>query len=118
MEASVEQLLTLSEEEKRSNLPFVLEWLKVGEIERNEGLAELLLQYPAEITPFIFELLEGEAMDYDLKKWMMENVICKLPFFVKIALEEQLQRIAQLPTDEERKRKLHEVAQTVLDSFI
>lgn len=118
MEESLQQLMTLSEEEKRSNLPAVLEWLKEGKIEKNEGLAELLLQYPTEITPFIFELFEGKATDLDLKKWMLESVIINMPFFVKIALEEQLQRMAQLPTDEERKRKLHEVAQTVLDRFI
>lgn len=118
MEGNFEQWMTLSDEEKRSTLPSVFKWLKEGKIERNEGLAEALLQYPTEITPFIFELFGSEKIELNLKKWMLEKVICKLPFFVKIALEEQLQKMAQFPTDEERKRKLHEVAQNVLDGFI
>lgn len=110
--------LELPEEKLISEIPALFELLNEEKIVKTQALADLLIKFPNEITPYIFGLFESETINIRMKEWSLEEIIPKLPFFVKIALEDSLQRVAKAPTDAERKGGLDVKAENVLNSFI
>lgn len=118
MEKSISYFQTLSHEQLTTEIPVLFQLLNEEKVAKSQELAEFLLKYPNEITPYIFELFESDTPNMKLIEWTLETIIPQLPFFVKIALEDSLQRIAQSPTDEEKSLGLDEKALNVLNDFI
>lgn len=118
MDKSTDYFLTLTDEQVKNEIPLIFQRLMEGKIVKSQELADILLKFPNEITTYVFSILESETSDIEMKAWILEEIVPKLPFFVKIALEELLQKMAQTPTDEERSSGLDKKANIVLNSFI
>lgn len=116
MERTEDYFLALTDEQQKNEITVLFQLLKEEKIPKSMALAKILLKFPNEITPYIFDLFESDNMI--MKAWSLENVIPQLPFFVKIALEDALQRIAQSPSEEEQSVGLNEKAKNVLNGFI
>ncbi|WP_168193848.1 DUF5071 domain-containing protein [Lysinibacillus sp. SGAir0095] len=117
MEKTVVYFLELADEQLIIELPALFQLVKENKIMKTPALATRLLRFPNEITPFIFELFESDS-EIAMKEWSLDYLVPGLPFFVKIALEDVLQRIAQSPNEEEKLVKLDEKANSVLSDFI
>ena len=118
MEKREKYFAELNEEQLQIEIPELMKLLTENKLLKTQDLATLLLKFPNEITPFIFELFESPAADISMKEWSLEFIVPHLPFFVKIALEDELQRIVQSPTNEEKLVNLDEKAKSVLNGFI
>lgn len=118
MEKTTGYFLELTDEQFHNELPILFQLLNEEKITKSQDLAEILLKFPNEITPFIFDMFESGTSNIRLKVWSLETIVPQLPFFVKIALEDTLQRLANSPTDEEKLVGLDEKAATVLNGFI
>ena len=118
MERTKTYFLGLTDEQQQMEVPLIVQLLNENKLEKTQDLAMLLIKFPNEITPFIFELFETADKDISMKEWCLDFLVPQLPFFVKIALEEELQRIAHAPTIEEKKVNLDEKALSVLNDFI
>lgn len=118
LEKTEAYFIALTEEQLRSEIPILLQLVRDNKIEKTQVLAELLLDFPTEITSFIFEIFESESTSIRLKEWSLDFIVPKLPFFVKISLEDALQRIAQSPAADEKLVRLDEKAKNVLNGFV
>lgn len=110
--------LELTDEQLIFEIPSLFLLLNGNKIMKTKSLANCLLKFPNEITPYIFELFESDTSDLRMKEWSLDYIVPQLPFFVKIALEDVLQRIAQSPSEAEKRVKLDEKAASVLSGFI
>ena len=118
MEKTEAYFLELIEAQLLDEIPVIFQMFNENKLTKTKELADQLLKFPNEITPHIFDLFEINATAIDMKEWSLDYLVPQLPFFVKIALEDALQRMAQAPTDEERSRNLQQKAKNVLDNFI
>ena len=118
LEKTEAYFLELTEEQVIDEIPVIFRMLDENKLTKTKELADQLLKFPNEITPHIFDLFESDATAIDMKEWSLDYLVPQLPFFVKIALEDSLQRIAQAPTAQEQSRNLQQKAKNVLDNFI
>ncbi|MDN4493296.1 DUF5071 domain-containing protein [Ureibacillus aquaedulcis] len=118
MEKTIEEFLAMTDEQLRSEIPLLLQLVDEKKVENIQMVAELLLKFPTEITPFIFELFESESTSITMKEWSLDYIVPQLPFFVKIALEDALQKIVHSPTDDEKLAELDQKAMDVLNGFV
>ena len=118
MEKTKAYFLGLADEQLQMEVPLIIQLLSENKLAKTQDLAKLLNKFPNEITPFIFEVFESAEKDISTREWCLDYLVPQLPFFVKIALEEQLQRIAHAPTMEEKSVNLDEKALSVLNNFI
>ena len=118
MEKIETYFLELTDKQQQMEIPLLVQLLNEKKLEKTQDLAMVLTKFPNEISPFIFELFETVEKDISMKNWCIEFLVPQLPFFVKIALEEELQRIAHAPTIEEKKVNLDIKALSVLNNFI
>ncbi|MCM3389951.1 DUF5071 domain-containing protein [Ureibacillus chungkukjangi] len=118
MEKTETYFLGLTNEQLQNEVPLIVQLLNENKLVKTQDLAKLLIKFPNEITPFIFEVFESAEKDISMKEWCLDFLVPQLPFFVKIALEELLQRIAHAPTIEEKSANLDDKALSVLNNFI
>ncbi|MFC7684708.1 DUF5071 domain-containing protein [Ureibacillus sp. GCM10028918] len=118
MEKTEDYFLAMTSEQLRNEFPLLLQLVSENKLMKTQTLAELLLKFPTEITPFIFELFESKSSNISVKEWSLDYIVPQLPFFMKIALEDALQRIAQSPTDDEKLVGVDLKAKNVLNGFI
>lgn len=120
--SEIEKLLndqaTLSNEEIEPYLSTLFQLLKDESLPLTEQIAEVMLRFTTEITSFLFDVFGDSGESVKLKASSLEYLVPKVPFFVKIALEDELQRIANNPTEEEKEVNLDKKAQEVLGGFI
>ena len=110
--------LGLTDDEFINEIPTLFRLLNEEKLEKTQALADCLLKFPTEMTPFIFEVFETNDFNVTMKEWSLDFIVPQLPFFVKIALEDVLQRMAQSPSEEEKLALLDEKANSVLSGFI
>ncbi len=118
IEKLLQQHSLLSNEEIEPHLITLFQLLKDGNLQLTEQIAEMMLRFPTEITPFLFDVFGNAEQFVELKLESLQYLIPKVPFFVKIALEDELQRIANNPTDKEKEAELDKKAEEVLNGFI
>ncbi|WP_185807828.1 DUF5071 domain-containing protein [Lysinibacillus telephonicus] len=110
--------LTLTSDNAEPHLLQLFQLLKDGKISLTNQIAEVMLRFPTEITPFLFDVFGNLEESVDLKAACLQLLVPNVPFFVKIALEDELQRIANNPTEEEKGINLDKKAHEVLNGFI
>lgn len=110
--------LTLENENAEPHLMKLFQLLKGGKISLTNQIADVMVRFPTEITPFLFDVFGNLEESVDLKAECLEHLVPNVPFFVKIALEDELQRIVNDPTEEEKGINLDNKAHEVLNSFI
>ena len=112
--AAVEQLMQAAPEDVVPLLPELLTWVQDFNWPVAQPVAELLLQFPNELTVLIADVLDGD--DYDWQYWLLLKIIPRMPFYSKMAFYEQVERIAAL--QDPQLKEYAEAAQQALHSFM
>ena len=110
---AVQHLKALPAEQVVPLLPDIMTWMQDMNWPVAKPVVELLLMYPNEITPLVLQVLEGD--DEMWIYWCLEQLVVKLPFYLKLVLHDAVEQIAN------GARGFHEdivgLAQQALQSF-
>ncbi|BDH62172.1 hypothetical protein MTP04_23020 [Lysinibacillus sp. PLM2] len=107
-----------SEENVLSKLPEIFQLLKEGKIKPTNDVLDIISKFPTESTPFILEILGENEEQINLQIWTLKEVVPRLPFFVKIALTDEIERMVNKPSPHEKEQKLDSIAQEALNSIL
>lgn len=107
-----------SDEKVISELPEIFQLLKEGEVQPSNEVLDIISKFPTESTPYILEILGENEEQINLQIWTLKEVVPKLPFFVKMALTDEIERMVNKPSSQEKEQKLHSIAQEALNSIL
>lgn len=110
-------ILQLPKEEVIQLFPKLLELIMEKDHPNSLQVAKLFLKYPIDSVPTLLEVLQENQENMLWKAWCLQSVVPKLPFYSKIALTDEIMRIAQNPTKQEVSKKIDKFAQEVLEGL-
>jgi hypothetical protein len=96
-------------------LPNLLEWLQDINWPIAQEIAKLLLNFPIEIVPHIKSVLQGD--DDIWKYWCLSELVMELPIESKTLFKEELEKLANSPTPDEKLEDLDEMAVEILSTL-
>ncbi|MDN4600636.1 DUF5071 domain-containing protein [Paenibacillus sp. F6_3S_P_1C] len=109
----VEQLKTESLENLRLILPELLEWLQDGNWPISDPIEDILINFQYELIPYIREILDTN--DVGWKYFLLDGLVRKLPDNILRELEQDLRRIINRPTKDEKTEEVDEIAREILE---
>jgi hypothetical protein len=109
---TVEKLKGLKREELIPLLPKLLEWIQDMNWIIAPKIAELLLDFPNEIIPYIRKVFESK--DDIWKFWCLEVLVKNLPSDLRKVLKNDLIRLAERPSDSEKLEEVDIKAKEIL----
>ena len=112
---SIYKLKELDRIELLPLLPSFMKWIQDMNWPIVEEVAELLLEFPNEIVPYIKKVLE--TADNVWKYWSLEILVKRLPEESRKVFETDLIRLVEMPTAEEKLEELDEIAMFILQKI-
>ncbi|MBS4220524.1 DUF5071 domain-containing protein [Bacillus sp. FJAT-49711] len=112
---SIYKLKELDRTELLPLLPSLMKWIQDMNWPIAEEVAELLLEFPNEIVPYIEKVLETD--DNVWKYWCLEILVKRLPEESRKVFETDLIRLVERPTAEEKLEELDETAMFILQTI-
>ncbi|WEG12427.1 DUF5071 domain-containing protein [Pullulanibacillus sp. KACC 23026] len=110
--SSVEKLNGLDREEIIYLVPKLLEWIQDMNWLIAPKIADLLLDFPNETTPHIRKVFETE--DDIWKYWCLDVLVQRFPAESKMALKNDLIRLAERPSEGEKLEEVDVKAKEIL----
>jgi hypothetical protein len=111
----VEEIKRLDRNKIISLLPQLLEWVQDFNWPIASEIVDLLLTFPEEIVPEMKKVLATN--DYIWKYWCLWKLIKELPLEYRELFKEDLNRLSQHPTDDEKLEELDEIAAEILQTL-
>jgi hypothetical protein len=108
----VDQISTLNLREKQELIPYLVEWIQDINWPISFNVIELLLNHPDETIPHIKKVLLTN--DGDWKANCIYYFIRKLPDRYKFQFINELEKIVQNPTIDEKYSEVDEIARDLL----
>ncbi|MEH7349612.1 DUF5071 domain-containing protein [Gottfriedia acidiceleris] len=96
-------------------LPNLLEWIQDMNWPIAKEIAKLLLNFPSEIVPYIKNVLQSD--DDIWKYWCLYELVMKFPIESKILFKDEIEKLANSPTPDEKLEDLDEVALEILGTI-
>lgn len=93
-------------------LPQLLEWVQDFNWPIAAEIVDHFLSFPEEIVPEIKKVLATN--DYEWKYWCLCKLIKELPLDYRILFKEDLIRLSEQPTENEKLEEIDEIAAEVL----
>lgn len=112
---SVERIRELSREEIIPLLPGLLQWIQDMNWPIAQEVAALLLDFPNEIISHIRNVFETN--DSIWKYWCLEILVKELPTESKLALKNDLIRLAEAPSKDEKLEEVDVSAKEILEQL-
>jgi len=112
----VDQLRKISKEEIKLIIPELIFWISDANWPVARPIADILLEYPDLIQPYLEEHLSEHEVDDELKYNIIILILPNLPVNIQNELVKFIERICINPTKDEANGSL-EVAQDYLDEY-
>lgn len=112
---SVIQLRMVNKDALRPIIPDLLIWLQDINWPISSDIGEIVLQFNAELIPYIQEILKTD--DDIWKYYILTEVVSKLSKEAKLGLIDELNRLSKNPSEGEREERVDLKAIKIIESL-
>lgn len=114
---SILKLMAISEDEIKPILPELLSWTADINWPIAKDIVHVLVRFPNCVVPLIKEKLKSSEQDEDWKYFIITDLIPELPIEAQKMLADDMSRIINNPTDDEKYAEVWDMAKRYRENY-